>query len=45
MSKKLSDKDKEDWENFLSNKEKVINKDFVTQTKIRKETKETRCKM
>ncbi len=37
MSKKLSDKDKKDWENFLSNKEKVINKDFVTQTKIRKE--------
>ena len=27
MSKKLSDKDKEDWENFLSNKEKLPNKD------------------
>ncbi len=37
MIKKLSDKDKKDWENFLSNKEKIINKDFVSQTKIRKE--------
>ena len=37
MSKKLSDKDKEDWENFISNKEKIPNKDFVFSTKIRKE--------
>ena len=37
MIKKLSDKDKKDWENFLSNKEKIINKDFVSQTKTRKE--------
>lgn len=28
MSKKLSDKDKKDWQNFLSNKEKLKNKDF-----------------
>ena len=37
MSKKLSDKDKEDWENFISNKEKIPNKDFVFSKKIRKE--------
>ena len=29
MTKKISDKDKEDWENFLKNKEKIPNKDFV----------------
>ena len=27
MSDKLSDKDKKDWENFISNKEKLPNKD------------------
>ena len=27
MSNKISDKDKKDWENFLSNKEKLANKD------------------
>ena len=27
MSKKLSDKDKEDWQTFISNKEKLPNKD------------------
>tara|TARA_B100000886_G_scaffold330531_1_gene281051 strand:- start:668 stop:1087 length:420 start_codon:yes stop_codon:yes gene_type:complete len=27
LSSKISDKDKKDWENFLSNKEKLINKD------------------
>ena len=27
MSSKISDKDKKDWENFLSNKEKLISKD------------------
>ena len=27
MSKKLSDKDKEDWQTFVSNKEKLPNKD------------------
>ena len=29
MSDKISDKDKEDWENFLSNKEKTPSKNFV----------------
>ena len=28
MNKKLSDKDKKDWENFISSKEKVHNKDL-----------------
>ena len=28
MSSKISDKDKKDWENFLSNKEKLPNKDI-----------------
>ena len=27
MSSKISDKDKKDWEDFLSNKEKLVNKD------------------
>ena len=27
MSSKISDKDKKDWENFLSNEEKLVNKD------------------
>ena len=27
MNDKISEKDKKDWENFLSNKEKLINKD------------------
>ena len=37
MIKKISDKDKKDWENFISNKEKIPNKDFVTQKRIREE--------
>jgi DNA-nicking Smr family endonuclease len=37
LIKKISDKDKKDWENFISNKEKIPNKDFVTQKKIRQE--------
>ena len=28
MKKKLSDKDKKDWQNFISNKEKVLDKDL-----------------
>ena len=28
MNKKISDKDKEDWKNFISNKEKLFNKDL-----------------
>jgi len=35
LIKKISDKDKEDWKNFISNKEKVPNKDFVIKNKIR----------
>ena len=37
MKKKLSDKDKKDWENFISNKEKIPNKDFINQKRIREE--------
>ena len=29
MIKKISDKDKEDWENFLKNKQKTTNKDII----------------
>ena len=37
MSNKLSDKDKRDWQNFISNKEKVHNKDLsLSQMKIEK---------
>ena len=28
MNKKFSDKDKKDWQNFISNKEKVLDKDL-----------------
>ena len=37
MIKKISDKDKQDWENFLKNKEKIPNKDFVNKKNIRHE--------
>ena len=37
MIKKISYKDKEDWENFLKNKEKIPNKDFVNKKNIRHE--------
>ncbi len=37
MSKKISDKDKKDWENFLSNKEKLVSKD--QENKIKKYNK------
>ncbi len=33
MSNKISNKDKKDWENFLSSKEKLPNKDFQFNTK------------
>ena len=36
MNKKISDKDKEDWENFLNNKKKLPNEDF-----LKKKNKET----
>ena len=37
MIKKISDKDKKDWEDFVSNKEKIPNKDSTTEKKIRQE--------
>ena len=37
MIKKISDKDKQDWENFLKNKEKIPNKDFFNKKNIRHE--------
>ena len=37
MIKKISDKDKEDWENFIKNKEKIPNKDFANKKNKRHE--------
>jgi DNA-nicking Smr family endonuclease len=37
LSKKLSDKDKKDWQNFLSNEEKLPDKDLSFKKKIRQE--------
>ena len=37
MIKKISYKDKKDWENFTSNNEKIPNKDFVSRKSIREE--------
>jgi DNA-nicking Smr family endonuclease len=36
LKKKLSDKDKKDWQNFLSNKEKVLDKDLSIKENIPK---------
>ena len=36
MNKKLSDKDKKDWQNFLSEKEKLPNKDLSNNKNFRK---------
>ena len=36
MNKKISDKDKKDWENFLSNKESLPDKDKVFKSKTQK---------
>ena len=37
MNKKISDKDKKDWENFISNKEKIPNKDlFLKKNRVQK---------
>ena len=33
MSSKISDKDKKDWEDFLSNKQKIVNKDQENKVK------------
>jgi DNA-nicking Smr family endonuclease len=35
LNKKISDKDKKDWENFLNNKDKIPNKDLVKKKSIR----------
>ena len=37
MIKKITDKDKQDWEKFLKDKEKLSNKDFVIKRNIRNE--------
>ena len=37
MIKKILEKDKQDWENFLKNKEKIPNKDFINKKNIRDE--------
>ena len=37
MIKKISDKDKKDWEKFIKNEEKIPNKDFISSKKIRHE--------
>ena len=37
MIKKISDKDKKDWEEFILNKEKIPNKDSIRTNKIRQE--------
>ena len=39
MSDKISDKDKKDWENFISSKEKLPNKDFRINKKKNLKTK------
>jgi DNA-nicking Smr family endonuclease len=35
LSKKISEKDKKDWKNFLSNKEKVLDKDLFLKNNIK----------
>ena len=37
MNKKLSNKDKKDWQNFVSNKEKVLDKDLYLKKNIQKD--------
>ena len=37
MNNKISDKDKKDWDNFLNNKKKIPDKDFVYKKNIRHE--------
>ena len=34
MNNKISDKNKKDWENFISKKEKLPNKDFIYKKKL-----------
>ena len=38
MSKKISDKDKKDWKDFLSNKEKLLDKDLFFKNSTRRNT-------
>ena len=40
MNKKFSDKDKKDWQNFISNKEKILDKDLSV--KIEKQIDSTK---
>ena len=40
MTKKITDKDKEDWENFLNNKKKNLNKNFVQKKIINNSNKD-----
>ena len=40
MIKKISDKDKEDWENFLNNKKKNLNKNSVKKKDIKNPNKD-----
>ena len=39
MTNKISDKDKEDWQNFISNKDKIPNKDLRKQNRLSFKTK------
>ena len=39
MTNKISDKDKEDWQNFISNEDKLPNKDLRKQNRLSFETK------
>ena len=42
MKRKISDKDKKDWQNFISSEEKIHNKDLsLSQTKTNKELLKT----
>ena len=40
MKKKISNKDKEDWENFLNNKQKILSKDSTKQKKVKNSNKD-----
>ncbi|MDA7733345.1 Smr/MutS family protein [Candidatus Pelagibacter sp.] len=40
MIKKITDKDKEDWENFLNNKKKIFNKNSVKKKDIKNPDKD-----
>ncbi|MDA9135049.1 Smr/MutS family protein [Candidatus Pelagibacter sp.] len=40
MIKKITDKDKQDWENFLNNKEKIPNNNFIKKKDIKNSDKD-----